>query len=301
MTETGAAAGTEEHATALEPFAVKSYRYLRLSIVVVVAALLASVLIERWHVDCWQGSISAYFYTPVQAVFVGALVVIGVSLIAIKGSTDWEDVLLNLAGVLAPVVAFVPTSPPTTSCSSVDVIAADATPFIDNNVLALAIGGAVAMAVAYVVARVTHRATIESVDQRTRIGLLAGFVILGAGLVWYLGFRDSFLATAHGVTAGAMFAVVAVVIALSARRNARRGRPWKLYAALAASMVASAVVVVLAKLLHDGWRHQILVLEVLELTAFAIFWVAQTFEHWDGGVPTGPARQEPPVLVRAVS
>ena len=72
----------------LEPFAVKSYRYLRLSIVVVVLSLMASVLIERSHVSCWQESISAYFYTPVQAVFVSALVVIGVSLIAIKGSTD---------------------------------------------------------------------------------------------------------------------------------------------------------------------------------------------------------------------
>jgi len=107
------------HAEALEPFAVKSYRYLRLSIVVVVLALMASVVIERSHVSCWQESISAYFYTPVQAVFVGALVAIGVSLIAIKGSTDREDVLLNLAGVLAPIVAFVPTSPPARSCSSV--------------------------------------------------------------------------------------------------------------------------------------------------------------------------------------
>ena len=126
------------HAAALEPFAVKSYRYLRLSIVVVVLALLASVLIERSKVSCWQGSISAYFYTPVQAVFVSALVVIGVSLVAIKGSTDWEDVLLNLAGVLAPLVAFVPTSPPTVSCSSIEVVAGDATPYIDNNVLAFA-------------------------------------------------------------------------------------------------------------------------------------------------------------------
>ena len=94
----------------LEWFAIKSYRYLRLSIVVVVLALLASVLIERSHVDCFQESISAYFYTPVQAMFVSALVVIGVCLIAVRGRTTGEDVLLNLAGVLAPIVAFVPTT-----------------------------------------------------------------------------------------------------------------------------------------------------------------------------------------------
>src|SRR5262245_39332576 len=127
------------HAAALEPFAVKTYRYLRLSIVVVVLSLMASVLIERAHVSCWNESISAYFYTPVQLMFVGALIAIGVSLVAIKGCTDGEDVLLNLAGVLAPIVAFVPTSPPANACSSVAVVAGDPKPYIDNNVLAFAI------------------------------------------------------------------------------------------------------------------------------------------------------------------
>ena len=294
MSETGDAGSG--HAEALEPFAVKSYRYLRLSIVVVVLALLASVLIERANSTCWQGSISAYFYTPVQAVFVAALIVIGVSLIAIKGSTDWEDVLLNLAGVLAAIVAFVPTSPPTDSCSSIDVVVADATPFIDNNILAFAIGGAAAMVVTYVVARVKRQPTIQTVDPKTRFGLVAGVAILVVGLVWYFGFRESFLEKAHGGAAGAMFFVVGVVIALNAYRNRRRGEPWKLYAAIAASMVLSVVVVLVGKLVDGDWRHQILVLEMLELTAFAVYWVAQTFEHWGGGVPTGPERRDVALL-----
>ena len=82
----------------LVPYAVKTYRYLRLAIVVVVLAAVASVLIERSHTDCWQASISAYYYTPVHAMFVGALVAIGVCLIAVKGSEEWEDMLLNVAG-----------------------------------------------------------------------------------------------------------------------------------------------------------------------------------------------------------
>src|SRR5262249_55555658 len=102
---------------------VSTYRYLRLSIVVMVLALFVSVLIERFHVGCWQGSISAYYYTPAHAIFVGALVAIGVSLIAIKGSTDLEDVLLNVAGLLAPIVAFVPTTPPSGSCPSTAFVA----------------------------------------------------------------------------------------------------------------------------------------------------------------------------------
>ena len=130
----------------LVSFAVKSYRYLRLSIVVVVAALLAAVVIERIDAGCWQDSISAYYYTPAHAVFVGALVAIGVCLIAVKGSTDLDDVLLNVAGMLAAIVAFVPTSPPAPgdACAAVVLTDADVEALIDNNILALAIGGGLA-------------------------------------------------------------------------------------------------------------------------------------------------------------
>ena len=75
----------------LVPFAIKSYRYLRLSIVVIVAALMLSVLLEVIHAGYWQESISAYYYTPTHAIFVGGLVAIGVALIAVKGSTDLEE------------------------------------------------------------------------------------------------------------------------------------------------------------------------------------------------------------------
>src|SRR3954454_17073222 len=118
----------------LVPFAIKSYRYLRLSIVVVVAALMASVLLEVVHAGCWQESISAYYYTPTHSVFVGGLVAIGVALIAVKGSTDLEDALLNISGVLAPIVAFVPPSPPlaTDLCQATGFVGGDAKPLIDN-------------------------------------------------------------------------------------------------------------------------------------------------------------------------
>ena len=48
--------------------------------------------------------------------FIGALCAIGALLIVYKGSKDTEDVLLNLAGILAFVVAFVPTSRPVLLC-----------------------------------------------------------------------------------------------------------------------------------------------------------------------------------------
>ena len=67
--------------------AVTTWRYLRLAMVAhgcsgwPVAVLYEAVRVE----GCWQTSISAYYYTPVQSIFVGALVTIGVCLIACEG------------------------------------------------------------------------------------------------------------------------------------------------------------------------------------------------------------------------
>lgn len=274
---------------AVPGFAVESYRYLRLSIVVVVLALMASVLIERSHATCFQESISAYFYTPVQSMFVVALVVIGVTLIAIKGRPGWEDVLLNLAGVLAAIVAFVPTSPPSHQCSSIEVVAVDAEPYIDNNVVAFLIGGLLALAFAFALAKL--QSTSLTFDKESRFGLAAGLAIAVVGTVWYFGYRESFLERAHGGAAVAMFVVVGFVITYNAYKGfkapdrAVRKRYWLGYALIAAAMTASVVGVVVAKAVAGDWRHQILWLELLELSAFGVYWVAQTVEHWDGGVP----------------
>lgn len=99
---------------------VKTWRYLRLSMVGVVAALAAAVLYEHFQIkerDCFQTSISAYYYTPASSVFVAALVSIGVAMVCLRGSNRREDLLLNLAGMFAPIVAFVPTPGPGTCWS----------------------------------------------------------------------------------------------------------------------------------------------------------------------------------------
>lgn len=89
--------------------ALRTYRFLRLTVIGVIALLAISILIEVQRTDwCLKGSISAYYYSPVRSVFVGALCAIGLVLIALWGKTAIEDSLFNLAGLLAPVVAFVP-------------------------------------------------------------------------------------------------------------------------------------------------------------------------------------------------
>src|SRR3954452_4355983 len=73
--------------------------------------LAASLVIELTLGDGeWLDSISSYFYTPVRGVFVGTLNAMSVCLIAIKGrDRPREDLMLNLAGMCAPVVALCPT------------------------------------------------------------------------------------------------------------------------------------------------------------------------------------------------
>jgi hypothetical protein len=275
----------QQHAVDLAAYGVKTYRYLRLSIVVVVLALFASVLIERVQATCWEGAISTYYFTPVHSMFVGALVAIGISLVAIRGSTDLEDMLLNVAGVLAPVVAFVPTSPPSDSCASTTIVIRDTKPFINNNVLAYLIAGLIAIAIGYLTARAKHSG---DPDRPMVIGLAVAAILLGLGVIWYFAFRSSFLDHAHAGAAAAMFAIVFVVMVLNAW-TARGIYRW-LYLLGAGGMALSFVVVMLVKLADGGWNHYILWLETLELVFFAIYWTAQTIEHWDGGVPTGLER-----------
>lgn len=50
-----------------------------------------------------------FYYTPVKLVFVAALTAMGLVMIVLWGKTWVEEAALNLAGLVAPVVAFVPT------------------------------------------------------------------------------------------------------------------------------------------------------------------------------------------------
>ena len=49
-----------------------SYRYLRLAIPTVVVTLFVSIFLERAHATCWNGSVSAYYYSPVHSVLRGS-------------------------------------------------------------------------------------------------------------------------------------------------------------------------------------------------------------------------------------
>jgi hypothetical protein len=272
--------------------AITTYRYLRISMVVAVLLLAVSVAIERLQVDCWQTSVSAYHYTPAKAIFVGVLMAVGLCLIVIKGSTSWEDAALNAAGMLAPIVAVVPTSDVGTCWSQTpnplpvndegdlaDWVVAN----IDNNITALIVTGIVGLIVAAVIATVATRnvkAITEVGPVRMRLGLLGAMAFLIGGAVMFA-FWDGFDMRAHGLAAVAMFLFLAIAVGLNARqqRNDPTSRAYFwLYASIAFSMVAAAVVMFP---MGSGWNHMVLVLEATEITLFAVFWLVQTKEHWN--------------------
>ncbi|BFU44805.1 hypothetical protein [Krasilnikovia sp. MM14-A1004] len=90
---------------------VKSYRYLRTALVGLLLCLGVAVFFQTAKQGLHPlASVSAYYYTPAQAIFVGALIGMAVCMIALQGTTGVEEVFLNLGGMCAAVVAVVPTS-----------------------------------------------------------------------------------------------------------------------------------------------------------------------------------------------
>ncbi len=289
--------------------ALTSYRYLRLALIGLVAFIGLSVLIERLSTDrhCFQSSISDYYYTPAQAVFVGSLMAIGVCLIALKGQSGGEDVLLNLAGMMAPVVALVPTlaGEPGSQCWSVPGNAENTRQNVQNNVLALLILTAlVLLTIGYDM--VKNRA---AKDDRDRLGLGIAGVVVAAFWMWFgLGF-DSFLEGAHYVAAVLLFVFMWSVVLLNAEGPVSGAPPsprsatvlaevrrwlgvfaqvvllsqlrWRnVYGLIAFLMFWSVVIQGLVLWLAD-WRLGLLWIEATQIALFALFWAVQTKQKWD--------------------
>jgi hypothetical protein len=276
--------------------AVKSYRYLRLAMVAMVLGLAVAVVHEVLRVEgnCWQTSLSGYYYTPVQNLFVGALVAIGVCLVSLKGNTDSEDVLLNFAGICAPFVALVPIHDPSACGVVTDGLDRDLD--IANNVTALlAVFGAALVALAALWWH--NRRHPEDEPPPTRIEILgyAESVLVFVAAVAVVRLQPEwFDRYGHPVAAVAMFAFVFLNVAVNAVNlyYERRGtdapvRRLNRYTWIALAMAVSAVGGVLL-----GWRgveHWLLIIEASQIGWFAVFWGFQTWELWDQGLRTEPA------------
>jgi uncharacterized membrane protein (GlpM family) len=266
--------------------AIKTYRYLRIGMVVLVLVLGVSVVLEALKAKCLQTSISAYFYTPVQGIFVGGLIAIGVCLIVIKGSTQLEDICLNLAGMLAPLVALAPTSKPSPKCAS-----STQSPLprewveasLNNNVKALLITGFASLACAFFIGSVANKGvmktmTLAKTEIKAGLWTVLAVLVFATALYWWWG---SFNTRAHGFAAVLMFLFLAGASALNWRqlRESEDKKTYRrFYGGIAAAMVGVGV---FTFAFLRSWSYYVLALEATEIGLFAAFWLNQTAEHWN--------------------
>jgi hypothetical protein len=267
--------------------AVKTYRYVRLAMVALVVGLGVALVVERLKVDpgCFQHSISAYYYTPVRGMFVGGLLGIGVCLVALRDNSDLEDALLNLAGGLAPVVAFVPT-PNAGSCSSTPATVHDPRPDVFNNITTLLVLLAVALVLSAVL--LVRERGAEPMEWAL---LFVGVVVWAAALVIFWKARGTFLEKAHYTAAIAMFACIVAVVVLNAlgfhdkqqQQGEQPRHPLTNRYAVIAGLMLAAVGGIGVWDLTAGWDHAVLFIEGALIILFAAFWLIQTEELWEGG------------------
>jgi len=273
--------------------AIKTYRYLRIGIIGAVVLLAASIGIERSKVNCWQTSISAYYYTPVRAIFVGTLIAVGLSLIVYKGRTPLEDICLNFAGMFAPVVAVAPTTdvghcwsiaPTPLPIENGGSLANWVLTNIHNNFYALLIAGAIGLAVALILAMAVKR-TVKAplqVDRGTSLSLLVTGLVLLLGW-WLIKNWSDFNTRAHGFAAVLFFVfLILAIVVKSVEHRRRRNQAWFwIYATVAVVMILGAAILPTTRIFGD---HTVFALEAYEITLFAIYWIFQTKENWSEGV-----------------
>lgn len=271
--------------------------------VTLVFGIFTSVAVEfvQNGMACLQGSISAYYYTPARAFFVSAVLALGVCLVALRGTTPWEETWLNYAGMLAPVVALVPTPNPG-DCTSDPALTHAGAAAVSNNMIALlCLAPACLVYVGWLRRRATQKGSSGRTRRFVRMILLPAALWLAA-VVLFVFRRTWFIDHGHAVAAVAMFACIVAVVVLNARGFARKAQQtgWSIgpvevavnrYLLIAVLMVISAVVVPIIGWL-TSWGHWVFVVEALLLALFLAFWTLQTEELWDETVREGdPASQ----------
>ena len=273
-------------------YGLKTYRYLRIAMASLVVCLLASVVYEFLEnpASCWQGSLSAYYYTPARPIFVAALLAIGVSMVVLLAQPPGQDVVLNIGGMLAIVVALVPT-PNKGTCMSVPFQSEERAANIANNMTAFFVGALIAMVVTVWTAwsakdlEVPGRFHVKRLWRMPGLmaaGILVETVLLAGGAVWFFVFRGSFDQNAHKIAASSLCFSIIVIVVWNARlaRKKQKRKYVFIYWFLAIAMVGMTSGMLIAQYAAD-WDHATLAIEAELIALFGVFWVVQTRDLWD--------------------
>lgn len=248
-------------------------------------------------------SISATYYTPLGGLFVATLLAVGLALVAVKGREGGENTLLDIAGALIPVAAFVPTPIPSPECPDPgrDCVPATLHPAVDLALRAYLTMGLVVLVVAVirmlVAARTRNRWSVTG-----RRGLAAMALVWLGATGTYLLARPLFLLYAHYAAAISFFLLLVVVVWINGRQalglNALAHLPaaWyrRVYRVIAAAMLIATVAGV-AMFVATGRQNAVVGgpapfpvifwIEVVLLGLFITYWVFQTVELWNHTVP----------------
>lgn len=306
------------------PVALRTYTAIRLGVVAVILALGFAVWreIASSPDSCVQRSLSAYYYTPVRPVFVGALLIIGFAMIAMWGMTSLEDAALNLAGLLLAVVALVPTldanycslpkairgnvsGTETRSIADEALIKANAEE-VSRSFTSLLFVLALTLILVAVVGVVLYRRAPQA-HRPTRRATIAYAVTWGmaalAGVIYYLLYLDAddpgsaFNHEVHGWSANIAVGLIILAAVLAAIEKARSDavtrKKWAwFYSVVAAAMVLVALVIKVGDRfgLFSRWdwgdSHATFLVEAILVALIGIFWTLQTIDRRDKGAPT---------------
>lgn len=311
----------------------RSYLYLRVSLVGVVAAILLAIVFtpdEYKTGDPILRSISHYYYTPARIVFTGALCAAALALLVISGK-GVQSYLLDLAALLAPLIAIIPT--PTLksevgaaadlqACvagwpTNKDCIPEDQLGYVAVGINVWFVGAAAVLAFALVLGLIRHRRTRDWGSRWYWIVLGAGIVTLIIYVVlWWSPWSEiehqGLQQFGHIIAAGTFFVIIMVVAVLEAWRQwadeprTEEAPPpfftrktyarWYGFIALVLLLDILAAILILLLGPPGNW---VFLIEIIGLLAFAVFWAFQTAEHcrdadgWESPPPIPRRRRNP--------
>lgn len=259
----------------------RTYRYVRLAILGAVLALLVSVAAVAIDLGTAPESLSAAFYTPARTVFTGSLFAVSLALLALSGRSV-PQALLDVAAVLAPLIAIIPTPVG-------GVVPAAVHADVVNGLITFAIVGVVALVATLFVARAQRTLTRGVL---TTAGA-AGGLIVGFPL-WAAVDQESLLRFGHLAATLAFFALIAAVAGWTAwAPTSSRPAARAIYGTIAVGILAAIgflfVVFLLSVADPRGAATGIplvLIAEVVLLLLFSAFWIVETAQTWNDPDPT---------------
>lgn len=275
---------------------LSTYRFVRMAMpgLALLLALSVGIQIFSPSPDCWLGSISAYYYTPARAVFVACLCAIGTCLFVYRGTTVREDVVLNLSGVLAFFVAFIPTpladakTGAQTLCGRSNVPSdLQLSAALDNNI----VSGLVALVVVAIAYWVFGGFLTQGQGRPAAASVITSLAVAAVPAALYVAWPEKVEDLGHYVAAIGLFVGVVLMTLMHAWPELFAGsgpdgvKPStsKKFARIYSAVVVAMGLILAAFLVMRFALHRDNALFVLEsglIAAFVFFWAVQTWENW---------------------